>query len=67
MEINKGENIILTIEFDSYNEILRVYNSLKKNGIVKMELQESYNETTFACILDKYGINWNLNFDSKTQ
>jgi PhnB protein len=67
MEINKGENILLTIEFDSYDEILRVYNEMKDNGIVKMDLQDSYNGTTFACILDKYGINWNLNFDSKTQ
>lgn len=67
MEIAKGENIVLTVEFDNYDEIVRVYNLLKEKGIVNQELQNSYTGTTFACLIDKYGINWNLNFDSQTQ
>lgn len=67
MEINRGENIVLAIEFNSYDEILRVYNLLKEDGIVNQELQDSFTGTIFACLIDKYGVNWNLNYDSKSQ
>ena len=66
MEITKGENIILSVEFETYDELLHVYDALKLGGMVKMELQNSFSATTFACVVDKYGINWNLNFDGNT-
>lgn len=67
MEISKGDNVIMTLELDSYDEIVRVYNDLKEHGMVNMELQDCGTGATFACVVDKYGVNWNLNFDSQTQ
>lgn len=56
-----GSRLSLTLDFDSEEEIRRVYDSLKDGGEVKMELQATFWDALYAAVVDKYGIHWDLN------
>lgn len=56
-----GNNIILGPDFDSEEEITKVYTELAKEGQVKMELQETFWAVKYATVQDEYGVTWELN------
>lgn len=60
-KLTKGAQMSLTIEFDSEEEIRRVFDALKEGGKVTMELQETFWEAIYGSVTDKYGMNWELN------
>lgn len=59
--MTKGDNIKITIECDTEDEIRKVYDSLKKDGQAILELQKTFWGALHANVTDKYGIGWILN------
>jgi PhnB protein len=60
--LNKGNNIQLVLELESESEINKLYEVLSKDGQVKMELQDTFWNSKYAIVTDKFGITWELNF-----
>ena len=59
-----GTNISLVIDFNTEDEIMRVYTVLKEKGTVIMELQDTFWGAKYAKIKDPFGIIWDLNFET---
>ena len=58
--VAKGENNRIYLQFDSEEEIRKVYDELKIDGTVNFELQKSPFAALYAVLTDKNSINWNL-------
>ncbi|WP_194774654.1 VOC family protein [Pararhodonellum marinum] len=58
-----GTEVGLAVNFDSEEEIRKVYDLLKEGGKVYDELKESFWGSLFASIQDKYGKDWMLDFE----
>jgi PhnB protein len=66
--VNERENRSkIAVNADSHEEAERLFNSLSAGGEVEMPLSESPWGSSFAMFRDKYGIEWTIEFDSKTQ
>jgi PhnB protein len=61
-KINQGDNVRITLECESEEEIRRVYDSLGQAGTITFELQETFWGAIHANLIDKFGIGWLLNF-----
>jgi len=57
-----GNNISLTLEFESEEEIQKIYDALSQNGQVFMELQDTFWGAKYAKVRDTYGVIWDLNY-----
>ncbi|QQZ08881.1 VOC family protein [Heyndrickxia vini] len=57
-----GNNIEIGLEFESDEEIKQVYDAISKEGVVKMELQQTFWNATYGKVQDKYGVTWELNY-----
>jgi PhnB protein len=53
-------NIHIFLKFDTDEEIRKIYNALKKDGCVEVELDESFWGTLHAVVIDKNGLTWDL-------
>lgn len=60
----QGNNINLAIVTKDETEIRSAYERLKEDGVVLMELQETFWSTCFGCVTDKFGITWQLSLES---
>ncbi|MGG1401268.1 VOC family protein [Bacillus salipaludis] len=60
--INKGNNISLALDLESEEEIKRLYDALRENGKVYMELQDTFWGAKYAKVTDPFGIAWDLNY-----
>ncbi|MED1467429.1 VOC family protein [Bacillus salipaludis] len=60
--INKGNNISLALDLESEDEINRLYDALRENGKVYMELQDTFWGAKYAKVTDPFGIAWDLNY-----
>lgn len=56
-----GDNIAMSINFDSEAEQKDVFNKIKMGGTVTMDFSETSANSTLATLIDKYGIHWYLN------
>ncbi|MDQ6598353.1 VOC family protein [Bacillus salipaludis] len=56
--INKGNNISLALDLESEEEIKRLYDALRENGKVYMELQDTFWGAKYAKVTDPFGIAW---------
>lgn len=61
----RGENVKIIVQFDSEDEIRRVYDSLLADGKATVELQDTFFGALHGEVLDKNGIEWVLNFFRK--
>jgi PhnB protein len=57
-----GSNISLTLEFESDEEIQKLYDTLSQKGTVHMELQDTFWGAKYAKVQDAYGVIWDLNY-----
>ena len=57
-----GNNLSLTLEFESDEEIQRYYDALVKKGTAQMELQDTFWGAKYARVTDAFGITWDLNY-----
>ncbi|HWK21735.1 MAG TPA: VOC family protein [Ureibacillus sp.] len=58
----KGDNVRVSLECESEEEITRVYNDLSVSGDVSVELQETHWGALHANLVDQFGVGWLLNF-----
>jgi PhnB protein len=56
-----GNNISLTLEFESEEEIQKVYDALSLKGTIFMELQDTFWGAKYAKVKDVFGVIWDLN------
>lgn len=60
--VTKGDNVRITLELESEDEIKQVYDRLLAGGTAQLELQETFWGALHANLTDKYGICWLLNY-----
>lgn len=59
-----GNNVNLSIVSKDLDEIKSVFHKLKEGGKVGMELQETFWSKCYGSLTDKFGIEWQFNYDS---
>ncbi|OKL35512.1 VOC family protein [Domibacillus mangrovi] len=62
LPVNIGNNVSLAITFESEEDIQSVYDTLRENGTAHMELQDTFWNSKFAKVQDKFGVIWDLDF-----
>jgi PhnB protein len=62
-EVNAGDQISLSVDCKSEEEIDSYFDFLAKEGKVTMPLQKTFWGAKFGVLTDKYGIPWMFNFD----
>lgn len=60
-----GNNINLSIISQSKDEIATYFHRLKEGGSVDMELQETFWSKCYGQVTDKFGIPWQLSYESE--
>ena len=66
-EIKTGNNVSLSLHFDSVDKAEKAFNGLAEGGTVTMPLQETFWALRFGMLVDKYGFNWMVNIDKLQQ
>ncbi|MBK9741950.1 MAG: VOC family protein [Saprospiraceae bacterium] len=59
----QGNNYSISINASSKEEADRLFNGLSAGGKVTMPLENTFWGAYFGMFVDKYGINWMVNFD----
>ena len=59
--------VSLTLEFDSEEEIRRVYDALAKDGKIDMSLDYTFWDALYGSLSDKYGVHWDLNCQKRIE
>lgn len=60
---NHKDKMTLVIFSDDLDEIKILYYKLKDGGTVETELQETFWSKVYGSLVDKFGVNWQLNYD----
>ncbi|MFO1444802.1 VOC family protein [Bacillus sp. Bva_UNVM-123] len=60
-----GNNISLSVVSHNEDEIKSIFHKLKEDGTVNMELQETFWSKCYGQITDKFGIEWQLNYENE--
>ena len=58
--VKNGTNIAIMAEFDKIETAKNVFEALKEDGKVDMELQETFWSKCFGSLTDKFGVIWNI-------
>lgn len=61
----KKRGVSLLIDCESEEEANRLYDGLREEGEVVMELQDTFWGATFGSVKDKFGFTWDLNFEKE--
>lgn len=59
----QGNNYSISINASSKEEADRLFNGLSAGGQITMPLENTFWGAYFGMFVDKYGINWMVNFD----
>ncbi len=65
MPFVEGNNISLAIVNKDLDGLKSTFEKLKVGGTVAMELQETFWSKCYGQLTDKFGINWQFNFESE--
>ena len=57
--------ISLCLNFTNTQTQAQVFNALSVDGIITMQLQDTFWGATFGTITDKFGVKWMLNYDNR--
>ena len=60
-----GDNVGVSIDCDSENDLKTIFDKLANGGEVFMAPEEMFWGGVFGMVTDKYGIEWMLNFQKK--
>jgi PhnB protein len=63
--VNNGDNISLSIECDSNEQLEKVFTKMSEGGKVTMPLQEQFWGAKFGMLTDKFGFHWMFNCEKK--
>ena len=58
MQVNQGDNIVLTIRSKDLDEVQSLFNKMKNGGRILMDLQETFYSKCYGMLIDKFGIPW---------
>jgi PhnB protein len=61
MDTKAGNNITLSLHYDSPEDAEKYFAALAEGGKVVMPLQETFWALRFGMLVDKYGFNWMAN------
>ena len=61
-DVNLGNGIGMTINFDNIDEHKSVFEKLKTDGKVTFDFFQTTIDTNLVCVIDKFGIHWYLNY-----
>jgi PhnB protein len=64
MQFVEGNNFSLSVNIKDIDAIQSLFNKMKEDGTVRMELQETFWSKCYGQITDKFGIEWQFNYDS---
>lgn len=59
----KGDNITISLNCTSEDEIKNAFTKLSAGGKIQMPLKEEFWGALFGAFTDKFGIDWMVNFD----
>jgi PhnB protein len=59
-----GNNISLAVVSKNQDEIKSLFNKLKEDGTVGMEIQKTFWSDCYGSLTDKFGIEWQLSCDN---
>ncbi|MFE3846524.1 VOC family protein [Flavobacterium sp. LB3P45] len=62
-EVAFGQNVSLSINAKSKEEADKLFNGLSTEGTVTMPMNQTFWGAYFGMFVDKFGINWMMNFD----
>lgn len=62
-----GKNINVTVVSDKLEQLTEEFNRLGRDGKVQMELQKTFWSPAYGAVEDKFGIDWQFNFDDGTR
>jgi len=65
VDTNK-QNVTLLIDCESEEEANRIFNGLREEGKIVMELQDMFWGAKYGKVKDKFGFTWDLNFEKKS-
>ncbi len=60
---NQGNNFHLTINPNTEEEADKFFNGLSKEGKIEMQMQKTFWNAYFGSFIDKFGIQWMINFE----
>jgi PhnB protein len=60
--IINGNNYTIHVDCDSTEEIYQLFDTLKEGGTVTSELEDTFWNSVYGSLTDKYGIQWSLNY-----
>lgn len=61
-ELTAGNNFSITLEAESGEEAVRLFDALSEGGEVEMPLAATEWAETFGSCIDRYGVRWQLNY-----
>lgn len=59
-----GDNVTLALVSKNKDDLTSWYEQLKVGGTVVMELQETFWSKLYGQVTDKFGIQWQINYDN---
>jgi len=62
MELNPGNNFMITVHASSEEETTKFFNGLAEGGSVMMPLANQFWGAFFGMVTDKFGIQWMLSY-----
>lgn len=64
-QLVKGNNVYINLEPDTRAETDKLFNALKEEGDVEVELQQMFWGDYFGSLTDKFGVKWMFNCSEK--
>ena len=58
-----GDNISISINTENPEEAKRIFDGLSEGGKITMPLEKTFWAALFGMCVDKFGINWMVNYD----
>lgn len=62
---NPGNNFSLAVVSKDIDELKSIFQKLQDGGSVQMELQETSWSKCYGSVIDKFGINWQVDHDAE--
>lgn len=66
-EIASGDQISLTMEFETEEQIDKAFELLAQGGTVFIQLDKMFWGAKYGKLVDKYGVHWDLNHQLKSE
>lgn len=66
-KVKNGNNIYISLHPDSREEADRLFALLSKDGGVEMPMQEMFWGDYYGSFIDKFGINWMINYSPQSE